>query len=239
MVLHPLTRAVLVAGILLTAGTGVGLWLAADRTADFWAWTIGNPLTAATMGAGYCGAALGLGLALRANEWTRARPVALAALTLTSLSLLATLRHLDDFAFDDPDRLPQVVAWIWLAVYVALPPLLLVVVAVEERAARRGAGGPVLSPAVLAALVAVALALAAYGVLLIAGVEAVADAWPWPLPPLPAEVIGAWLVTVGVLCAGAAIPGRRRVARDPLIAAALALALVAVALVRFSGSLDA
>jgi hypothetical protein len=140
--LHPATRLVLVLGVLLTAGTGVGMVLAADRSADFWAWTIRNPLTAGAIGAGYCGAATGLAVAAAVNDWRRARPVVLAALTLTTLSLLATLRHLDEFTLDADDALPRAVAWTWLAVYVALPPLLALVTVLEERRPARREARP-------------------------------------------------------------------------------------------------
>ena len=120
-----------VAGVCLTAGTGIGLYAVPDRTADYWAWTIKAPLSAAFFGAGYIGAALSLALAARAREWERARVVAVAALTLTSLALVATLRHLDTFAFGD-GGLPEAVAWTWLAVYVALPPLVLTAFVLQE-----------------------------------------------------------------------------------------------------------
>src|SRR6266511_666071 len=58
----PFTRAVYVAGVCLTAGTGVGLFAVPDRTEDYWAWTIKAPLTAAFFGAGYNVTALSLAL---------------------------------------------------------------------------------------------------------------------------------------------------------------------------------
>jgi hypothetical protein len=39
----PFTHAVFVVGVLLTAGTGIGLFGLADRTADYWAWTMRAP----------------------------------------------------------------------------------------------------------------------------------------------------------------------------------------------------
>jgi hypothetical protein len=45
-------------GICLTIGTGIGLVALPDRTADYWAWTIKAPLSAAFFGAGYIGAAI-------------------------------------------------------------------------------------------------------------------------------------------------------------------------------------
>jgi hypothetical protein len=70
------TRAVFIAGVCLTVGTGVGLYALPDRTADYWAWTIKSPLTAAFFGAGYLSAAFALGFAARAPSWERARIVA-------------------------------------------------------------------------------------------------------------------------------------------------------------------
>ena len=49
------------------------------------------------------------------------RLIAVVALVLTSLALLTTLLQLEPFALD-AGGLTGVVAWIWLAVYVALPP---------------------------------------------------------------------------------------------------------------------
>jgi len=57
---------VFVAGVCLTVGTGVGLFVVPGRTEHYWAWTIKAPLSAAFFGAGYLGAAVALFLAARA-----------------------------------------------------------------------------------------------------------------------------------------------------------------------------
>src|SRR3954462_14718125 len=131
----PFTRGVFVLGVLLTAGTGIGLFLVPTRTSAYWAWTIASPLTASFFGAGYVGAAVALGLAARDGTWRTTRAVAIAALVLTSLALLATALNTGPFAFHT-GGLTEAVAWIWLAVYVALPPLLATAFVLEER--RRG-----------------------------------------------------------------------------------------------------
>ena len=192
----PFTRTVFIVGVCLTAGTGLGLWLVPDRTADYWAWTIKAPLTAAFFGAGYAGAAVSLALAARTREWPRTRVVAVAAFVLTSLALLATLRNPGPFAFGD-GGLAEVVAWIWLAVYVALPPALLAAFVLQERVrGPRGWSGD--RPALGLTRVVVGCAGAGLGVVgvgLLADWSRLVTRWPWPLPPLPAAVLGAWLCT--------------------------------------------
>jgi hypothetical protein len=188
---------VFVTGVLLTAGTGVGLFAVPGRTADYWAWTIRAPLTAAFFGAGYLGASIALFIAARAREWRRVRIVAVLAFTLTSLALLETLRNLGPFAFGD-GGLTEAVAWIWLAVYVALPPLVLIAFVRQERAggaAEYGIEQPALTATRLL-LGAVGAGLGLVGIALLGDWSWLATRWPWPLPPLPATIVGAWFCTV-------------------------------------------
>ena len=232
MRLLPFTRVVFVAGVCLTAGTGIGLYAVPDRTADYWAWTIKAPLSAAFFGAGYIGAALSLALAARAREWERARVVAVAALTLTSLALFATLRHVDTFAFGD-GGLPEAVAWTWLAVYVALPPLVLTAFVLQER--MQGVpGGPPAARATRLVFGGAGIALAGLGIALLAEWSQLSERWPWPLPPLPAAVLGGWLCTFAAAFIWFAVREREwaRV-RIGIVPAIVSLALDLVAAVRF------
>jgi hypothetical protein len=193
---RPFTRGIFVLGVSLTIGTGIGLYAVPGRTADYWAWTIKAPLSAAFFGAGYLGAACTLALGARARAWRDARIVAVLALTLTSLALLETLRDLGPFAFG-AGGLVELVAWVWLAVYVALPPLLLGAFVLQERTASVDED-PVELPALTAtrlALGAVGAVCAVIGVLLLAPWGALTSRWPWPLPALPAMIVGAWFCT--------------------------------------------
>jgi hypothetical protein len=191
----PFTRAVFVLGACLTIGTGIGLFVAPHRTADFWAWEIRSPLSAAFFGAGYIGAAVSLTLAARARDWRCARVVAVAALTLTTLALLATLLHPGPFAFGE-GGLAGVAAVIWLVVYVALPLAVLLALAMQrrDRVPERQPPASAL-PATRLILGAIGALLGLYGIGLLAGLDGLAEAWPWPLPALPAAVTGAWLCT--------------------------------------------
>jgi hypothetical protein len=232
---QPFTRAVFVAGFCLTVGTGIGLMAVPRRTADYWAWTIKAPLTAAFFGAGYLAAALSLILGARTREWRRARIVAVLAFTLTALALLDTLRDTGPFAFG-AGGLTEVVAWIWLAVYVALPPAVLVAFIRQERAggaAEYGTEHPALRASRLI-LGTAGVVVAAFGVALLADTAWLVDRWPWPLPPLPATVTGAWFCTVAAGLLWFALRerdwSRARIGVAPI---ALALVLDLVSAVRF------
>ncbi len=227
-----------VAGTCLTLGTGIGLYAVPTRTADYWAWTIKAPLTAAFFGAGYFGAAVALSLAARARTWERARIVAIAALTLTTLALLATLLELGPFAFG-AGGLTEVVAWIWLAVYVALPPAVLLAIVLQERRRRSEPAAQGALPAARTVCAAIGIALAVLGIALLADWSWLVSHWPWPLPALPARVTGAWLCTYasGFLWFGLREKSWERV-RLGVAGAAAALALDIGAAVRFSDDLD-
>jgi hypothetical protein len=63
--------------------------------------------------------------------------------------------------------------------------------------------------------------------------------WPWPLPSLPARVVGAWLVTYGAILLWFALRERSwERGRAGVLSAVVALALDLVAAVRFSEGLD-
>jgi hypothetical protein len=232
------TRAVFVAGFCLTIGTGIGLYAVPGRTEDYWAWTIESPLTAAFFGAGYLSAACALGLAARAPSWERARIVAVAAFTLTSLALIATVLELGTFAFDE-GGLTEAVAWIWLAVYVALPPAVLVAFVRQERLAVDGPEEPAALPVSRLACTAIGAILVLVGLGLFVDWGWLVDRWPWPLPPLPARVVGAWLCTYGavLLWFGMVERSWARV-RLGVASAVVALALDIGAAARFSSDLD-
>jgi MFS family permease len=194
---QPLTRAIFVLGVVLTAGTGATLWLFPDRTEDYWAWTIGAAPSAAFFGAGYLGAAVALALAAREQAWQPVRLVVVLALALTSLALLVTLLHPDPFAFEDGRTQP--VAWIWIVVYAALPPLLLLTLHRQERAGgAQEYGGARVAGATRAGACVAGVALGALGLAYLLGWDTSQSWWPWPLTPLTAAVLGAWLLTFAV-----------------------------------------
>ena len=192
----PLTRAVFVLGVCLTAGTGFALYAFPDRTADYWAWTIAAEPSAAAFGAGYLGAGVALTLGALTPEWRQARVVMVLVFALTSVALVVTMIDFEPFAIGE-GGLPGAVAWTWLAVYVALPPLALAAFVLQERAGGAGeydVAVPMLRSTQLL-LGSVAAIVGVLGLALLVDWSWLAERWPWPLTPLTARFIGAWLVT--------------------------------------------
>jgi len=191
-----LTRAVFVLGVCLTAGTGFALYAFPDRTADYWAWTIAAEPSAAAFGAGYLGAGVALTLGALTPEWRQARVVMVLVFALTSVALVVTMIDFEPFAIGE-GGLPGAVAWTWLAVYVALPPLALAAFVLQERAGGAGeydVAVPMLRSTQLL-LGSVAAIVGVLGLALLVDWSWLAERWPWPLTPLTARFIGAWLVT--------------------------------------------
>lgn len=233
----PFTRAVFLVGVCLTIGTGIGLFAVPGHTSEYWAWTIKAPLTAAFFGAGYIGAAVALAWAAATREWQRTRIVVVIALTLTSLALLETLRHLGGFSLHQ-GGLVEIVAWVWLAVYVALPPLALAAFVLQERAggsAEYTLDRPALAATRLAAGTLGAVTAVVGGILLWEAAWLQAR-WPWPLPSLPATITGAWLCTLAAGLLWFALRERTwyrgRIAVIPML---IPLGLDLVAAARLSG----
>jgi hypothetical protein len=85
----------------LVTVAGVQLYVLSTRTADFFAWTIGVPLTAVFMGAGYWGSLISILWVLRTHDWQRVRIAMPAHVIFCLLSLLAALRFRSTLAADD------------------------------------------------------------------------------------------------------------------------------------------
>jgi hypothetical protein len=234
------TRALLVVGVLVTAGTGLGLYVAPRSVGEAFAWEIKAPLTAAWMGAFYAaGASIALAHAALQQRWERARIVVVVANVLTWTSLIATIRFADQFRLGDGSGLEQVVAWTWLVVYIAIPVAALAVFIRQERAGGRheyAVEEPLLrwTRVLLAVLAAICLAL---GVWLTAAPGGLVDAWLWTLNDLSASILGTWFLTAGCGCAWALREAdwlRTRIVFVPFL---LTCVLHLIALARFRDTL--
>jgi hypothetical protein len=193
-------RLLLIAAVLvLLAGTQ--LFVFTERTAEYFAWTIANPLTAAFLGAAYWGSFIIELLAARARLWAYARIAVPTVLVFTVLTLGVTLWHLEQFHLGPTFGLnTQLVTWLWIAIYTVVPVLLVIVLVVQARTPGVAPPTRTPTPAWLNLLVgAQAVVLLGLGLwLLVDPLGAGRAVWPWQLTPLTGRAIGAWLFSLGI-----------------------------------------
>lgn len=199
-----ITRLGVAALLVLALANGLFLYLAPGRAEADYAWAIRPAINAACIGAGYLAGCVATALVVfGARFWRSLRilPLALVVLAVTVLS--ATLIHEDRFFWD------YSLTWLWTAVYVVVPPLVLVFWRLQERAegpapaADRRLGALRARSAVLGAV------LGAVGAGLFVLPTQAADVWPWPLTPLLARVIAGWYLLSASVLLTAAVSLRR------------------------------
>ena len=223
----PAMRWLLIVAGLLVLGAGNSLFLFSTQTDEYFAWTIGNPLTAAFLGAAFWSSCALELLSARENAWSRARLAVPAVLIFTILTAIATMIHRDIFH-------DTWIAWTWIAIYLIVPPVLMVVLGMQLQAP--GVDEPRQFPLpdwlrVLSVLQGVVL-LGAGSALMIAPNDAM-TIWPWPLTELTARAIGAWLIGLGVIALQVAWENDFLRIRATAVAALLLAALQSVALIRY------
>ena len=223
-------RVLLIAFCCLTAAAVVSLLVRADRTAETFAWTIEPSVSAGFLGSAYAAGFVLSVLAVRSRDWRVVRVPFLTVLVFVWLTAGATFYHLHRLHVQAPGDGPlgQVAAWLWLAVYVAVPVAMTVLLPRQPHVAGWVHGRAPVAPLprpLTAVLVAQGVVLAVAGAALLVrclsshGMPAdrgrhgahgnldVAQAamatpaeplWPWTLSPLAAGVIGAWLLAFAV-----------------------------------------
>ncbi len=175
---------------------GLQLFAGAAETDRFFSWTIEPPLTAAFLGAAYWAAFVLLAWAAVQESWSYARTVIPPVFTIALLLLVATLLHLDKFDLD------SLFGWFWLSVYVLVVPFLAIALAAQARRAPAVQRvGERIRPWLRAALSVQAALMLFVGAALFALGDEAADLWPWPLTPLTARAVGAFMAGFGVAAA--------------------------------------
>jgi hypothetical protein len=219
--------------ILLVTSVGVFTFILSTETERLFAWTINPPLTAAFLGANYFAAFFLALLAARERIWAYAAISYAVSVVFTSMTLFATLLHLDKFNFDNVN------GWLWTIVYVTVPPYLVLVGVAQLRV--RGDDPPRTAPIPrwLVMLVSVqALIALVIGVLLFVAPSTSDELWSWTLTPLTARTVAAWSFA---LFAGLAFTAWQRDWTRVRIATPTYVAIPAlqfVALARFSDTVD-
>jgi hypothetical protein len=215
---------------------GVQTFIFPMSTDEHFAWTIQAPLSTVFLGAGYLGGAMLEFAGVRERSWARTRITLPVVWLFSTMTLVATLIHLDRFHHTSPVWNTALAAWVWIFLYVVVPPLLLALLIWQER--QPGEDEPRLSPLPSwgrAALIASAGVLLAVGALLFVAPAAMMPLWPWDLTPLTSRAVGTWLFAIGFALAHAAWENdyARVAAGAKAYTVFAALALVAVA--RFPG----
>jgi hypothetical protein len=216
----------------LTFVVGTQLFVFADRTQEFFSWTIGVPMSAAFLGAGFWGAAVVVFWCARQRMWALGRVVVPTVAIVATMLLIATVQNLEAFH--------GLLGLAWIEVYALFPPILGAVtvmqLAVPGTDARPRAPLPLALRATLAAQAAVAIAA---GVLLYTSSPSVADSvWPWQLTDLTSKAIGTWLVGTGVTCAVVAALDDRAAAPGWALAQMTFGGALLFELLRFGGDVD-
>jgi hypothetical protein len=211
---RPGTRWLLRAFLGLTVLAVLALLLLPGAHHQF-AWSIHMELTAAWLGAAYAaGSVLSL-LALRRNRWHEVRVAVVTVAAFTWLTLVATLIHTHKLNLMSGGLPGRLAAWVWLAVYLVVPVACWVLVSRQDRHPDRPWVHSRPMPRWLVGLLGVqgTVLVAAGTALFLGGLtvhhesEVVTRFWPWDLMPLSAQVVGAWLIALGV---GAALVIRER-----------------------------
>lgn len=223
----------------VSTGAAILLIPLAERTADFFAWTIAVPASAAFIGLFYLAlTVMGL-LGLRQPWWAPARAALVPAVVFVGLVLVTTLIHLDKFHLFSGGLPARVVAWIWFVIYVVTVPVYLLGFWWQRRAPGgdppRTAAPPPWARWVLGGL---AVVLTLEGLALFAAPALGASLWPWALTPLTARMIGVTLISVALLAAAVVWTDDRVTGRIAAIGL-LTFGVTALAVVaRYSGRVD-
>jgi hypothetical protein len=232
-------RLILLAASILVLSAGIDLTLLTEQTATSFAWTIQSFMTAAFLGAGYLSSFFVEFLAYREKTWANARVAVPSVLLFTTLTLVATLLHLDKFHLNSPVVSAMVAAYLWLAIYIAVPIAMVILLISQIRL--QG-----LTPKRKETLYTwMRLIFAAQGtIMLVTGITlflfpaTAATFWPWELTPLTSLAIGAWLIGIGVIALHITWENDHVRNRIAYISYALLGIFQAISLMRYSGEVN-
>ncbi|MEJ7772541.1 MAG: hypothetical protein WKF51_11620 [Geodermatophilaceae bacterium] len=201
--LLPSMRRLLAIAAVLVFLAGVQLFVFPTRTEEYFSWTIASPMTAVFLGAAYWSAVALEVAGAQARTWAQGRIAVPTVFVFTTLTLLATLLHLDLFHLGARHSIAtRGVTWAWMAIY-AIVPILMVVITVRQRRGRSSDAARTrrLPALVRLALGALVLIFGVVGVRLFLVPDLTTSWWPWQLTPLTSRAIGAWLISLGVAAA--------------------------------------
>ena len=181
---------------------GTQVTLLSEHTETYWAWTIALPISAIFIGASFCATAVLFAWGLQQREWIRVRAVVSGGPFVTVGLLVATLRHVGEFH--------GAVGVIWVEAYVFAVPAFVAAAVQQLSVPGRDRRVEERLPTWLrGALALQAVVMLAWGFLLFARPSHAGEVWAWPLAPLAAEAIAAWLLGIGGSAAYISLRGDR------------------------------
>ncbi len=232
-------RLILLAASILVLAAGLDLTLLTEQTATSFAWTIQSSITAAFLGAGYLASFLLEFLAYREKTWVNARIAVPSVFLFTTLTLVATLLHLDKFHLNSTIFSAMVAAYLWLAIYIAVPIAMLILLIYQIRlqgsTPKRKATLYTWMRFVLAAQGTIMLVA---GTVLFLSPSTASTFWPWALTPLTSRAIGAWLIGIGVIALHMTWENDHQRNRIAYVSYAALGILQVVSLVRYVGEVN-
>ncbi len=232
-------RLILLAASILVLSAGLDLTFLTEQTATSFAWTIQSFMTAAFLGAGYLSSFILEFLAYREKTWANARIAVPSVFLFTTLTLVVTLLHLDKFHLNSPIFSAMVAAYLWLAIYIAVPIAMLILLIHQIRLQ----GSTPKRKATLPSLMRLALAtqgtiMLVTGIVLFISPSTASTFWPWALTPLTSRAIGAWLIGISVIALHMTWENDHQRNRIAYISYTLLGTLQAVSLVRYAGEVN-
>lgn len=236
---HWITRLIFGLAALLAIIAGIQLFIFTEMTADWFAWTIAAPLSAAFLGAGYWTGATLLLLGMLEGPWANVRVAIGAVSAFIPAMLLTTLLHLDRFHLFSGGRSALVSGWAWMVVYGLVPFTILAIFLIQrmlpggDPRRERPVWGWLRIPIGLNAAISLVV-----GVALFLVPEVMGEVWPWALTPLTARAIGGGFLSIAVASLVAMRESdwaRVRIGTVPYL---LVGALQLLAVVRYAGTID-
>lgn len=181
---------------------GMQVTLLAEHTETYWAWTIALPISAIFIGASFSATAVLFAWGLQQREWIRVRAVVSGGPFVTVGLLVATLQHVGEFH--------GAVGVIWVEAYVFAVPAFFAAAVQQLMVPGRDRSVEERMPGFLRGVLGLqALVMLAWGILLFARPHDAGPVWPWPLAPLAAQAIAAWLLGIGGSAAYISVRGDR------------------------------
>lgn len=190
-----------VPALLLTGAVAVILYLGSGDTQAFFAWTARDPLTAATMGAGFAAATTLFVISVNRERWADVRLAALAPAPLLAMMLFASVADFDELHVRGPQPvIGLIVGLFWVLAFSVVPAVYVLALGLQFARAH-GAAVPHAAPIPVWGrnlLELFACTMSFVGGVFFSAPTTFTNWWPWPVDALDLRGLCAWLVTIGL-----------------------------------------